>query len=469
MRGASAPTGTRFVGRDAELRILRAELDAALAGEGRIAYLLGEPGIGKTRTTAALAGLAAERRAPVAWGRCHEVEGAPAYWPWVQALSGACDALPEPGRELAALLPLLRTDATALAGDASPEQARFELFRRVASALAHATREQPLVIALDDLHWADAGSLRLLEFLGREVAAMPLLVIATLREGESRGAGETAPLLSSLLRLGRSIRLSGLARDAVAALLSDRLDDAPPGAVVEQVLGVTDGNPYLVIELAHLLAAGASPFDNRQRTPVPPGARELLRQRLAPLAGASRRALQAAAVIGREFELTSLARMLGATEPEMIQTLEAPLALGLVREVPGSLRRLTFAHALLRETLYEGLAAGERASLHAAFADVLEALGAIATSGSRHSRTTASRLRRREIRPGRSATAAPPVSAPSRCSPSRRRSRTSSARARRWRRRRRPTPGAGACWLGSDTRSTPPGSTRGPRTCSSRR
>jgi tetratricopeptide (TPR) repeat protein len=374
---ASASRGTRFVGRDAELRILRSELDAALAGEGRIAFLLGEPGIGKTRTATALAGEAAARGACVVWGRCHEVAGAPAYWPWVQALTAARDALPESSvSELAALLPVL-AEAGAPTGDAFPEQARFALFQRVAGALEKAARSRPLAIALDDLHWADAGSLRLLEVLGRELAQIPLLVIATLREGEAGTTGETARLLSSLLRLGCSVRLSGLARDAVAALLSDRLDEAPAGAVVEQVLGVTDGNPYLVIELAHLLAAGASPFaDGARRATVPPGARELLRRRLAPLPAASQQALRAGAVVGREFELAPLARMLGESEPRLLDALAAPVALGLVREVPGAVGRFAFAHALLRETLYEGLAPGERTALHAAFADVLEAEGA---------------------------------------------------------------------------------------------
>jgi tetratricopeptide (TPR) repeat protein len=375
---ARAPGAARFVGREAELRILRAEIDAALAGEGRIAYLLGEPGIGKTRTATALAGEAAERGACVVWGRCHEVEGAPAYWPWVQALTAASEALTaDAAAELREVLPALRAETQALAGDAAPEQARFALFLRVAGALARATRARPLVVALDDLHWADAGSLRLLEFLGRELAPLPLLVIATLREGESRGGDETSSVVSSLMRLGRCVRLAGLARDAVAALLSDRLDSAPAGGVVEQVLGVTDGNPYLVIELAHLLAAGAAPFgDGRGRPPVPPGARELLRRRLAPLTAPALRSLRAAAVIGREFELTPLARMLGEPEPALLEALSAPLALGLIREVPGSLQRFAFAHALLRETLYEDLAKAERTALHAACADVLEALGA---------------------------------------------------------------------------------------------
>jgi tetratricopeptide (TPR) repeat protein len=377
-RGPRTPRAARFVGRDAELRILRAELDAVLAGEGRIAFLLGEPGIGKTHTATALAGEAASRGARIVWGRCHEVEGAPAYWPWVQALTATCDALPaDTTRELADVLPALRAEAKSLAGDVAPEQARFALFARVAGALARASREAPLLIALDDLHWADAGSLRLLEFLGRELAPLPLLLIATLREGESRGGEETASVVSSLLRLGRCVRLAGLGRDAVAALLSDRLDSAPAGGVVEQVLGVTDGNPYLVIELAHLLAAGATPFgDGRGRAPVPPGARELLRRRLAPLPAPALRALRAAAVIGREFELTPLAQMTGEPEQALLEALAAPLASGLIREVPGALQRFAFAHALLRETLYEDLSKPERTALHAACADALEALGA---------------------------------------------------------------------------------------------
>src|SRR5262245_15441117 len=125
----SAAHGTRFVGRHAELEVLRAELDAALAGEGRLAVLLGEPGIGKTRTATALAAEARARGTAVVWGRCHESEGAPVYWPWVQALSAyTAEYDDDAGQAIAGVLSALRAGPGLADARERLEQARFELF-----------------------------------------------------------------------------------------------------------------------------------------------------------------------------------------------------------------------------------------------------------------------------------------------------------------------------------------------------
>ena len=372
------PYGSRFVGREAELGILCAELTAALRGEGQLVILAGEPGIGKTRTAAALAAQARELGASVAWGRCHEGEGAPVYWPWVQALGlYAAEHHDAPASEVAALLPILRAGTALPVTDGVPERARFELCDRVATALTAAARAQPLLVVLDDLHWADAGSLVLLEFLARQLESIPLLVLGTLRDVELQQRPDVAPLLSAVVRLGRSVPLAGLARSAVQELLSDRLGRAPEGLLVDEVLGLTEGNPFFVIEVAHLLertpAAGASAGLG---TPaVPPGAQELLRQRLAPLPARSLRLLEAAAVMGREFELQLLAIVLEESPEAILEALSPALALSLVREVPGALRSYAFTHALMREALYLGLAPGVRARLHRAVGEAMEAVG----------------------------------------------------------------------------------------------
>ena len=187
--------GGVFVGRQREMGELKACLEDALSGRGRLVTLVGEPGIGKTRTALELATYAGLRQAQVLWGRCYEEQGAPPYWPWVQAIrSYVRDVDPEQ----------LRSDMGAGAADIGqvvsdvkdrlpgleappelePEQARFRLFDSIAAFLKNAGRRQPLVLVLDDLHWADHPSLPLLEFVARELANARLLIIGTYRDVE---------------------------------------------------------------------------------------------------------------------------------------------------------------------------------------------------------------------------------------------------------------------------------------------
>ncbi len=366
-----AAPGARFVGRAAELGVIGAELAAARAGRGRLVLLRGEPGVGKTRLALALAERARAEGACVAWGRCHEREGAPVYWPWLQALSAcASEAAPEARAELAELLPLLRSPAASGTSDVEPGATRFERFERVASALAQAARVQPLVLVLDDLHWADSGSLLLLEFVARELASQPILILATQREGEPQATPERARLHGAVSRLGRGLALAGLARDEVADLLGDALGRAPEPELVDEVVALTDGNAFFVIEVAHLLETRAGDGPR-----VPPGVQELLRRRLEPLSARTLRALQTAAVSGREFGLDLLAAALDEPPAALADALAPALALGIVRERPGALRRYAFSHALLREALYEALAPAARSALHAAVAGAIEARG----------------------------------------------------------------------------------------------
>ncbi len=361
--------GSRFVGREAEVGLLRAGLAAALGGEGQLLALLGEPGIGKTRTATVVAAEAQQGGASVAWGRCHDGAGAPAYHPWVQALeSYAAQHASDDAAGVARLVPVLRAGAaTAEAGDV-PQRARFALFETVAATLLAAARRRPLVIVLDDLHWADVASLRLLEFVAREVRSAPLLLLVTLRDVELPERADAGAGLEGLLRLGRNVSLGGLARPAVRDLLTDRLGTAPDDGVVDEVLGVSQGNPFFVIEMAHLLAAPGGPA-------VPPGVAALLRQRLAALPPPSLGLLRAGSVLGREFDLATLAAMLDLTTEEALDALDPALRLDLVRPSPGRLQHYAFAHALTRETLYDQLAPAARARLHAEAGRVLEAAG----------------------------------------------------------------------------------------------
>ena len=165
-----------FVGRTQELAQLKAALDDALSGQGRLFMLVGEPGIGKTRTTQELASYAENRGAQVFWGRCYEEEGAPPYWPWVQIMRAyVAQAVAEQlgiemgagAADIAEIVPNIRGKITDLATPPAlePEAARFRLFDSITTFLKNAAQSQPLMLVLDDLHRADRSSLLLLEFL----------------------------------------------------------------------------------------------------------------------------------------------------------------------------------------------------------------------------------------------------------------------------------------------------------------
>ena len=186
--------GGIFVGREREIEQLREAADSALAGNGGLLLLVGEPGIGKTRTSEELATYAQVSGARVYWGRCREDDGAPAYWPWVQAIRGYVrDADPVAmawqmgagAAEIAQLVPEVaeRLDIEP-AGPSDSEEARFRLFDSVSSFLVAAARDRPMVIVLDDLHWADEPSLLLLKHLAGEVGSSGLLVVGTYRDVE---------------------------------------------------------------------------------------------------------------------------------------------------------------------------------------------------------------------------------------------------------------------------------------------
>src|SRR5262245_34938852 len=184
-----------FVGREAELGRLVRALDRAIAHDGRLVLLVGEPGIGKTRIARELASRAAALGVAVRWGRCQETEGAPPYWPWVQVLRAHGRMAPpaEPdgvaGAALAALL-ADRAPRTAVTPGPEATHARFQLFETIAEALRRLSGEAPQLVLLDDLHWADAASLLLLRFIATELADARVLLVGAYRDVEMRQGPE---------------------------------------------------------------------------------------------------------------------------------------------------------------------------------------------------------------------------------------------------------------------------------------
>ncbi len=380
--------GPVFVGRQRELAELRAGLEDAVGGRGRFFLVVGEAGIGKTRLAEELAREAAERGGVALWGRCWEGEGAPPYWPWVQVIRALLQGVPAEelrpavGAGAPYLVPLVPElgerfrDLPALSTSPRSEHARFYLFDAVATLLRSAAQRTPLVLVLDDLQWADAPSLLLLQFLAHELRDVRILLLGTYREVEVRQAPAVAEILGALGRDGHHVPLRGLGEEEVRRFLEETIGRSPAPVLVRAVHRETEGNPFFVDEIVRLLVAERALERHEDpspgRFPVPQGVREAIRCRLAPLPPPAREALALASVVGREFDLAILHRACGLDPEALLETLGPALAREIVVREPGGVGRYRFAHALIRETLYEELGPAERIRLHGQIGEVLE-------------------------------------------------------------------------------------------------
>jgi len=369
-----APPGeSAFVDRRRELAALHTALADAMVGRGRIVVLAGEPGIGKTRLVEELAVEARRRGATMLRGRSAEDRGAPAYWPWAQVLRRLVGSRPEldvPGE-----LALIDSRLTAKAPPGGAETERFLLFDATAELLRAAAKHAPLVVALDDMQWADDSSLALLGHLAQEIRSdARVLVVVTAR---AAGIDRAGSLWAALERLARQpgserIDLGGLPVEDLARM---RLTGGEPlaPALAAALRERTGGNPFFVQELLRMLVAEDRLDADRLPEAVPESVRPVVARRIEQLPERAREALCAASVVGEELDLRLLAAVLGTPVLDVTDALEQPLAAGLLAPAEGRRGRLRFAHALVREVVYEELGLGRRTRLHAALAQALEA------------------------------------------------------------------------------------------------
>lgn len=382
-----------LVGRREELHHMCAALDAALAGAGRLVLLSGEPGIGKTCTATELAARAEREGAQVIWGRCHEEAGAPPYWPWTQVLRDLiaaldADALREDlgaaAPAIADLIPDLRDRLPGIGPETAggdPAEARLRLFAAVLRFLIAAARRRPRVIVLDDLHWADAPSIRLLRFIVPELAKGRLLLIGTYREHELSRHHPLSDTLGDLTRSAHASRfqLSGLGTDEIRDLMESTLGGTPAPWLVTSIHALTEGNPLFVREVVRCLAQRGLLADAARTRDeafpaslrIPEGIRDVIGQRLNLLSPACNDILRTASVIGREFSLDVLFQACGGDGRDaVLPAIDDALHAGLVEEVQPD--RYRFTHALVRMTLYDELHVGERRRLHGAAGQAIE-------------------------------------------------------------------------------------------------
>ena len=389
------PTSHDFVGRQREMEELVSALNDALAGKGRLVMLVGEPGIGKTRTAEELASYALGQGSRVLWGRCHEQQGMPPYWPWVQLIrTYVCDSDPEKMRaemgagtgEIAELVADVKERLPEVHPPRpleSPEQARFRLFDSITTWLKNASQTQPLVLILDNLHWADKPSLLLLEFLGQELGDSRLLIIGTYRDVDLTRQHPLSETLGELTRarLFQRIVLRGLSLEDEGRYIKAASGIEPPREFMEMLHSHTEGSPLFVGEVVRMLQqegeltperiAGLQSKDVR----IPEGVREVIGRRLNGLSEDCNRMLTVASVIGREFELGQLASLVeGISEDDLLDVLDEAQSVHIIEELPERAGSYQFSHALIQRTLRDELSTTRRVRLHARIAETFESL-----------------------------------------------------------------------------------------------
>jgi hypothetical protein len=365
-----------LIGRDAELASIRRALDVARSGSAHVVAVAGEPGIGKTRLVDEAAAEAGARGAAVVRGRAEEE--ARAYGPWRAALRplvAAASGLP--ARLLGDVRRLTgdgRQPAVADAGaPRDGEEERLRMFDAVAELVRSAARERALFIALEDVHVADRSSLTLLGHLLQAAPDARLLVVLTYRSAELSPGHALGGLLDDLDRDRRLSRvpLRGLPEAAVARFFPA---DADVGSGALRALHErTAGNPFFLRELVRLLAERGELHGDEATLPalVPDRVREVVGRRLEPLEPATRDVLAIAGVVGRPFTIAGVARIGGLGRENVAQALQPALSGRLLEPRPDAPGRFGFAHAIVRDAVYDELPPAQRARLHASVAAVL--------------------------------------------------------------------------------------------------
>lgn len=371
--------GEAIIGREHPAALLRAEVDRVTTSHGGLVLVAGEPGIGKTTLVGAAADEARRRGALVLGAACWDSDSAPGYWPWVQVLRRLgrhpddwARAQEAAGPGLAALL------GEGTGADPAGEEpgddggrAEFALHDAVTTALVAVAQHRPVVVVLDDLHWADAASLRLLQFATQHTWFERLLLVGTYRDAEvESGDHRLRPLLLPLTAKATTITLTGLARDEVAALIRRTAGREPGADLVDEVHRRTGGNPFFVEQTARLW------HTDGLATTIAPGVREAVRRRLDQLPAPVVEALTVAAVLGRDFHRQVLAACVPGPVAQVDRLLDRAATARLVLARGGG--RFAFAHDLVRATLYDGLTGAERRTRHAAVVRAVDGSAALA-------------------------------------------------------------------------------------------
>jgi class 3 adenylate cyclase len=380
-----------LVQRDDQLAALESALMSAHRGEGGLAVLSGEAGIGKTRLANELARLARRLGSAVLWGTCSEAELSLPYLPFVEALGNYLDVqdtnaigerLGPMRRELSQLFPQLAGgDLPASPGDS--EQAKLRLFEAIACLLSIPADDQGLLLVIEDVHWADESTRELVDHLARRISSLPALALITYRSDELHRRHPFVPTLQGWRRSGLAevVELdplpdSGVGEMLAAILGTEQVDPELRELMVER----TEGNPFVLEEMLKEATDSRGPIQPAaaiglgvNSATIPETVRDTILLRLARLAPEHIGTLEAAAVLGRTFDYPTLAAVAQADEPTVQSALGEAVAQQLLEENlnrPGTYR---WRHALTQEAIYTDTVTPRRQAIHARAADVLSA------------------------------------------------------------------------------------------------
>lgn len=383
-----------LVGREREMAELCAGLRDAASGHGRPLLLAGAPGVGKTRLASELGKIAHESGLTVLVGHSLEQDEPAPYLTFVEILETLIDRtngrdrlrklLGEQGPELSLLVPKLKRLLPDLASPLKipPKQARRHLFHSICDFFARLSADQPILLILEDLHWADDATLALLSYLTSRLSSLPIALIATYRDAEADIGPALAMALERLIRLPNASRvnLKGLPRDQVRQMMKELINKEPPAEVVSVIYSETQGNPFFVEELLRHLREENRLYDEAgefrtalkaEEFEVPNTVRLVVGRRLARLDEATQKMLATAAVIGHpfSFELLEASTQSG----RLLESIEAAQNAGLIAAERESRKaRFEFSHELIRRTVLSGLSVPRRERLHSEVAMALE-------------------------------------------------------------------------------------------------
>jgi class 3 adenylate cyclase/tetratricopeptide (TPR) repeat protein len=390
----AAPPLTPLVERDNERATLRRAADEASAGRGRLVLVAGEPGVGKSRLVMEIAREAEARGMRVLTGHCVEMEGAAPYLPYVEMIEQAVssprsplalrDALAGVAPEIARIAPALRRAMPDIAApvELPPELARRYVWNSLGEFLARGAQRQPLLLVLEDLHWADESTALLTEYLAPLVAQLPVLILGTYRDSEVGFSHPLARVISQLVRqrLIDRIGLGALSYSGVRAMVEELAGQRAPEQLVQVINNETEGNPFFVEEVyLHLVESGVL-FDEHggvrkdlavDEVALPEGIRLVLGERLERLSPSTRTALTAAAILGRVFAPDLVADVAGEDPESVIDAFDEAEGARLIAPATGN-GHLAFRHELIRQTLLAELSTLKRERLHLRAADTIE-------------------------------------------------------------------------------------------------
>jgi DNA-binding CsgD family transcriptional regulator/tetratricopeptide (TPR) repeat protein len=366
----TADLSTPLPGREREQSALATLLHQALHGSGHLVLISGEAGIGKTTLSERLTSQARAEAMHVLTGHCYNQTASQPFSPWLDIRAALLDTVPQTINDPLSLTP----------DDAVSPGSKEELFERVVQGLRRILEDQPLVIILEDIHWADSASLELLRYVARQTAGLPLLLVASYREDDPDTTGLLPGLLPDLIRESRAHRLELLRLTLPDVQSFVNLSDRPAsaddstGKLAAYLYERSEGNPFFMTELARDLSREEGIQSGTEADlhtlPVPSLVRQVIENRAQRLSNETRTLLNIAAVIGQEVPVDLWQRVSNAGNEVLADAIDESISNYLLRE-SGDGHSVRFIHGLIQETLYHGQIALRRRGLRRQIAECL--------------------------------------------------------------------------------------------------